>query len=414
MARPSPYPPELRERAVRMVAEIRPNYPTEWAAMKAVAAKLGIGAAETVRTWVRKAEVDSGQRPGVTSEEAAEIKRLRAENAELRRANEILKAASGFLRGRARPALETLVAFIDAHRQVFGVEPICRVLTSHGLKIATSTYYAAKNRAPSARSVRDAELKTQISRVHTDNFSVYGVRKVWRQLHREGIPAARCTVARLMRDLGLEGARRGKKVRTTIRDDGQDRAGDLLRRDFTASRPNERWVADFTYVATWSGIVYVAFVVDVFSRTIVGWSAATSKRAKLVLDALDMALWRRDRAGTPAGPGLVHHSDAGSQYTSFAFTAHLLEAGIDASIGTVGDALDNALMESQIGLYKTELIKPRKPWHGLADVELDTAEWVDWFNSQRLHSAIGDVPPHEHETNYYAQHQPQPAAGVNA
>ncbi|WP_425587768.1 IS3 family transposase [Streptomyces plumbiresistens] len=414
MARPSPYPAELRERAVRMVAEIRPNYPTEWAAMKAVAAKLGIGAVETVRTWVRKAEVDAGQRSGVTSDETAEIKRLKAENAELRRANEILKAASGFLCGRARPAVEALVAFIDAHRQVFGVEPICRVLTSHGLKIATSTYYAATNRAPSARSVRDDELKTQISRIHTDNFSVYGVRKVWRQLHREGIPVARCTVARLMHDLGLEGARRGKKIRTTIRDDGQERAADLLRRDFTASRPNERWVADFTYVATWSGIVYVAFVVDVFSRAIVGWSAATSKRAKLVLDALDMALWRRDRAGTPAGPGLVHHSDAGSQYTSFAFTAHLLDAGIDASIGTVGDALDNALMESQIGLYKTELIKPRKPWHGLSDVELATAEWVDWFNNQRLHTATGDIPPHEHETNYYAQHQPQPAAGVNA
>ncbi|MEU2266760.1 IS3 family transposase [Streptomyces olindensis] len=216
---------------------------------------------------------------------------------------------------------------------MFGVEPICRVLTSHGLKIATSTYYAAKNRTPSDRSVRDEELKTQISRVHADNFSVYGVRKVWRQLHREGIPVARCTVARLMRDLGLEGVRR---IRTTVRDDGQDRAGDLLRRDFTASRPNERWVADLTYVATWSGTVYVAFVVDVFSRAIVGWSAATSKRAKLVLDALDMALRRRDRAGTPAGPGLVHHSDAGSQYTSFAFTAHLIEAGIDASIGTVG------------------------------------------------------------------------------
>ncbi|MBQ1090692.1 IS3 family transposase [Streptomyces sp. B93] len=181
-----------------------------------------------------------------------------------------------------------------------------------------------------------------------------------------------------------------------------------------AVRQNERWVADFTYVATWSGIVYVAFVVDVFSRAIVGWSVATSKRAKLVLDALDMALWRRDRAGTPAGPGLVHHSDAGSQYTSFAFTAHLIEAGIDASIGTVGDALDNALMESQIGLYKTELIKPRRPWHGLADVELATAEWVDWFNNQRLHTAIGDIPPYEHETNHYAQHQPQPAAGVNA
>ncbi|MEV5308487.1 IS3 family transposase [Streptomyces diastaticus] len=414
MARPSPYPAELRERAVRMVAEIRPNYPTEWAAMKAVAAKLGIGAAETVRTWVRKAQVDAGHRPGVPSEEVAEIKRLKAENAELRRANEILRAASGFLRGRARPAVEALVAFIDEHRQVFGVEPICRVLTSHGLKIATSTYYAARKRAPSARSVRDAELKTQISRVHADNFSVYGVRKVWRQLHREGIPVARCTVARLMRDLGLQGVRRGRGIRTTVRDDGHDRADDLLERDFTALRPNERWVADFTYVATWSGIVYVAFVVDVFSRAIVGWSAATSKRAKLVLDALDMALWRRDRAGNPAGPGLIHHSDAGSQYTSFAFTAHLLEAGIDASIGTVGDALDNALMESQIGLYKTELIKPRKPWHGLPDVELATAEWVDWFNNQRLHTAIGSIPPHEHETNYYAQHQPQPAAGANA
>ncbi|MEU5505872.1 IS3 family transposase, partial [Streptomyces albidoflavus] len=403
MARPSPYPAELRERAVRMVAEIRPNYPTEWAAMKAVAAKLGIGAAETVRTWVRKAQVDAGHRPGVPSEEVAEIKRLKAENAELRRANEILRAASGFLRGRARPAVEALVAFIDEHRQVFGVEPICRILTSHGLKIATSTYYAARKRAPSARSVRDAELKTQISRVHADNFSVYGVRKVWRQLHREGIPVARCTVARLMRDLGLQGVRRGRGIRTTVRDDGHDRADDLLERDFTALRPNERWVADFTYVATWSGIVYVAFVVDVFSRAIVGWSAATSKRAKLVLDALDMALWRRDRAGNPAGPGLIHHSDAGSQYTSFAFTAHLLEAGIDASIGTVGDALDNALMESQIGLYKTELIKPRKPWHGLPDVELATAEWVDWFNNQRLHTAIGSIPPHEHETNYYAQ-----------
>ncbi|MDH6436013.1 putative transposase [Streptomyces sp. SAI-144] len=297
---------------------------------------------------------------------------------------------------------------------MFGVEPICRVLSGHGLKIATSTYYAAKNRTPSPRAVRDAELKAQISRVHADNYGVYGVRKVWRQLLREGTVVARCTVARLMRELDLQGARRGKKIRTTMRDDGHERAADLLNRDFTATRPNQRWVADFTHVMTWSGVVYVAFVVDVFSRAIVGWSAATSKRAKLVLDALDMALWRRDRAGTPAGPGLVHHSDAGSQYTSFAFTAHLLDAGIDASIGTVGDALDNALMESQIGLYKTELIKLRKPWHGLADVELATAEWVDWFNNQRLHTSIGDIPPHEHETNYYAQRQPQPAAGVNA
>jgi putative transposase len=260
-----------------------------------------------------------------------------------------------------------------------------------------------------------------------------------------------------MRDLGLEGARRGKKVRTTIRDDGQERAGDLLKRDFTASRPNERWVADFTYVATWSGIVYVAFVVAVFSRAVVGWSAATSKRAKLVLDALDMALWRRDHAGTPAGPGLVHHSGAGSHGGFNRSSQHLDCGGVmgrpagwmkeltgrspmkspgapslrreverefwreiakgllsEEAAAAVGDALDNALMESQIGLYKTELIKPRKPWHGLADVELATAEWVDWFNNQRLHTAIGDIPPHEHEINYYAQTQPQTAAGVNA
>lgn len=249
---------------------------------------------------------------------------------------------------------------------------------------------------PSARAVRDAQLKTQISRVHADNFGVYGVRKVWRQLHREDISVARCTVARLMRELGLRGVRRGRTVRTTIRDEGNGRAADLLQRDFTALGPNERWVADFTYVAAWSGIVYVAFVVDIYSRAIVGWSAATTKRAKLVLDALDMALWRRDRAGTPAGPGLIHHSDAGSQYTSFAFTAHLPDAGLDASIGTVGDALDNALVESQIGLYQTELIKPRMPWHGLADVELATAEWVSTGST-----TSGSTPPSEtfHLTN---------------
>ncbi|MFC7968935.1 IS3 family transposase [Streptomyces cinereoruber] len=261
---------------------------------------------------------------------------------------------------------------------MFGVEPICKVLTSHGLKIATSTYCAARERTLSARSVRDAELKTQISRVHADNYQ------------------------RLWDTEGLETAAPRR------------RTGGLLQRDVTTSRPNERWVADFTYVSTWSGTVYIAFVVDVFSWAIVGWSAAASKRAQLVLDALDMALWHRDRAGNPAGSGLLHHSDAGSQYTSFAFTAHLLEAGIDASIGTVGDALDNALMESQIGLCKTELIHPRKPWHGLPDVELAAAKWVDWFNNQRLHTAIGTIPPHEHETNHYAQHQSQPAAGANA
>ncbi|WP_424923504.1 IS3 family transposase [Actinomadura bangladeshensis] len=403
MARPSPYPPELRRRAVRMVAEVRPDYPSEWSAMKAVAAKLGVTSTETVRSWVRRAEVDAGARPGTTTEESAELKRLKRENAELRRANEILKAAAGFLRGRARPATQVLIAFIDAFRKVFGVEPICRVLSAHGTKIAPSTYYAAKSRPASARAVRDEWLKTEITRIFEANYRVYGARKVWRQLQREGHQVARCTVERLMRELGLHGARRGRKIRTTVRADGHERAADLLRRDFTATAPNRRWVADFTHVTTWAGVVYVAFVVDIFSRAIVGWAASTTKRTRLVLDALDMALWRRDRAGHPVGPGLVHHSDAGSQYTSFRFTTHLVDAGIDASIGTVGDALDNALMESTIGLYKTELIKPRGPWKNLTGLELATAEYVDWYNTTRLHGEIGHAPPDEYETLYYRQ-----------
>jgi putative transposase len=286
---------------------------------------------------------------------------------------------------------------------VFGVEPICRVLSEHGTKIAPSTYYAATSRPASARAERDAWLKTEITRIYTDNYRVYGARKVWRQLQREGHAVARCTVERLMRELGLRGARRGRKVRTTVRDDGHQRATDLLRRDFTASSPNRRWVADFTHVTTWAGVVYVAFVVDIFSRAVVGWLASTSKRTRLVLDALDMALWRRDRAGRPVTPGLVHHSDAGSQYTSFRFTTHLVDAGIDASIGTVGDALDNALMESAIGLYKTELIKPGGPWKNLTGVELATAEWVDWYNTTRLHGEIGHIPPDEYEALHYSQ-----------
>jgi len=305
------------------------------------------------------------------------------------------------------------VRFIDEHKGVFGVEPICRVLAQHGAPVAPSTYYAAKSRPASARAVRDARLKAEITRVWKENREVYGADKVWLELNRQGITVARCTTERLMRQLGLQGVRRGRKVRTTVPGKDGQRAGDLLNRDFTAPAPNRRWVADFTYVATWAGIVYVAFVVDIYSRAVVGWAAATHKRAKLVLDALQMALWRRDRDGRPAGPGLVHHSDAGSQYTSFAFTAHLIEAGIGASIGTVGDALDNALMESTIGLYKTELIKKQGPWRGLADVELATAGYVDWFNTRRLHTAIGGIPPAEHEAAYYAQNQPDPEAGSN-
>ncbi|MFH9821603.1 IS3 family transposase [Streptomyces sp. NPDC017230] len=405
MARPSPYPLELRRRAVRMVAEVRPEYDTEWAGMKAVAQKLGIGTTETLRKWVRQDQIDAGTRPGTTTEESAELKRLKKENAELKRANEILKAAAFFLRGRARPATHTLVAFIDEHKGRFGgVEPICRVLTMHDCKIAPATYYAHHKRrtAPSARTVRDGELKELIQHVYDSNYRVCGARKIWRELNRQGQAVARCTVERLMRELGITGAVRGKRVITTLPGGQTGRAPDLVDRDFVAGAPNRCWVADFTHVKTWAGVVHVAFVVDTFSRRIVGWSAATVKETVFVLDALEMAIWQRDRDQHPVQPGeLIHHSDAGSQYTSFRLAEHLDAAGIAASIGPVGDAYDNALMESTIGLFKTELIKPRRPWKTLSDVELATAEYVDWYNHRRLHGEIGHVPPVEYENNHY-------------
>jgi transposase InsO family protein len=283
------------------------------------------------------------------------------------------------------------------------------VLTAHDCSIHPSTYYAYKKRAPSVRSVRDAELTALIGDVHETNYGVYGVRKVWAELKRRGhTDVARCTVARLMRDAGLSGAVRGRKVRTTEPDPTATRAPDLLRRDFVATAPNRVWVADFTHVAAWARTVYVAFVVDTFSRRVVGWSAATNKRTDLVLSAFEMGLWQRDRTQHPVLHGeLIHHSDAGSQYTSFRLAAHLAREGTAGSIGTVGDALDNALMESTIGLYKTELIKPRGPWRTLAAVELATAEWIDWYNHTRLHGEIGHLPPAEYEAKHY-QGQPKP------
>ncbi|WP_438306644.1 IS3 family transposase (plasmid) [Streptomyces sp. HUAS TT11] len=407
MARPSRYPLELRRRAVRMVAEVRDDHPNETAALQAVTDKLGIGSRETLRNWVKQNEVDTGQRPGTTTEESAQLKALKKENAELKRANEILKAAAKFLRGRARPATHALVTFIDEYRDRFGgVEPICRTLTEHDCKIAPSTYYAYRKRlaTPSARAVRDTELKERIQKVYTSNYRVYGARKIWRELNRQGHEVARCTVERLMRELGIQGAVRGKRVITTIPGGQAERAPDLVDCDFVADAPNRCWVADFTHVKTWSATVYVAFVVDTFSRRIVGWSAATMKETVFVLDALEMALWQRDRDQRPVRSGeLIHHSDAGSQYTSFKLAEHLDAAGIAASIGSVGDAYDNALMESTIGLYKTELIKPQRPWKTLSQVELATAEYVDWYNHRRLHGEIGHVPPVEYEANYYTE-----------
>ncbi|MET9168093.1 IS3 family transposase [Streptomyces cellulosae] len=416
MARPSPYPLELRRRAVRMVAEVRPDYDTEWAAMNAVTSKLGIGTTETLRKWVRQDQIDAGTRPGTTSEESAELKGVKKENAELRRANEILKAAAFFLRGRARPATHALVAFIDEHRDRFGgVEPICRVLSAHDCKIAPATYYAHHKRrvTPSARTVRDAELKEHISKAFETNYRVYGARKIWRELNRQGRAVARCTVERLMRELGITGAVRGRRVITTLPGGQAERAPDLVDRDFVAGAPNRCWVTDFTHVKTWAGVVYVAFVVNTFSRRIVGWSAAAVKETVFVLDALEMALWQRDRDQRPVQPGeLVHHSDAGSQYTSLRLADHLDAAGIAASIGSVGDAYDNALMESTIGLFN-ELIKPRRPWKTLSDVELATAEYVNWYNHRRLHGEIGHVPPVEYENKHYlATAKPQVTPNV--
>jgi len=285
-------------------------------------------------------------------------------------------------------------AVVDAHREEFGVEPICRVLD-----LAPSSYYAVKacQRDPSPRAVRDRVLLGEIRRVYEANYGVYGARKVWWQLQREGIKVARCTVERLMAKSGLQGAVRGKKRRTTILDGQADRAPDLVERNFNASAPNWLWVSDFTYVASWSGVVYVAFTIDAFSRRIVGWKADTTMKTSLVLDTLEMALWAREHHGQPVPKGLIAHSDAGSQYTSFAVTQRLIDAGADPSIGSVGDGYDNALAESTIGLYKTELVNRRGPWKTLDQVELATLEWVDWYNHRRLHSACDRLPPVEFE-----------------
>ena len=287
-----------------------------------------------------------------------------------------------------------MIAYIDAHKERFGVEPICKQLP-----IAPSAYYAAKSRPPSARTTRDKALKPEIRRVHRDNFGVYGARKVWLQLGREGIPVARCTVARLMSDLGLRGVRRGAFKVTTTPDGRALRPADLVERDFRASRPNQLWVADITYVATWNGFVYVAFVTDVFSRRIVGWQVSRSLRSDLALDALEMALWARGKNAD----GLVHHSDRGSQYLSIRYSERLAEAGAVASVGSRGDSYDNALAETIIGLYKTEVIRRRGPWKSIDDVEFATLEWIDWFNNRRLLEPIGDIPPAEYEMLYWTE-----------
>ena len=292
-----------------------------------------------------------------------------------------------------------MIAFIDDHRGAHGVEPICKVLP-----IAPSTYraQAARRRDPAKlpdRTKRDAALMPEIARVFEENFRVYGVRKVWRQLKREGHDQARCTVARLMRGMGLQGVIRGKPVRTTISDKATPCPLDHVNRKFKAPRPNVLWVSDFTYVATWSGFVYVAFVIDAYARRIVGWRVSRTAQTGFVLDALEQAL--HERRPLHRG-GLVHHSDRGSQYVSIHYTERLAQAGIEPSVGSVGDSYDNALAESINGLYKAEVIHRRGPWRSLEAVEFATLEWVDWFNNRRLLEPIGNIPPAEAEALYYA------------
>ena len=293
-----------------------------------------------------------------------------------------------------------MVMYIDEYKHRFGVEPICRQLP-----IAPSTYYQHKavEREPERRSDRarrDEALKPEIRRVWEDNYRVYGVRKVWRQMNREGFAVSRCTVERLMRALGLSGVVRGRRTFTTVSDEALGRPEDHVDRQFQASRPNTLWVADLTCVATWRGFVYVAFIIDVFARRIVGWRVSKSLRTDITLDALEQALYDRD---VGEDSGLIHHSDRGVQYLSIRYTDRLAEAGILPSVGSVGDSYDNALAETINGLYKTEVIRQRGPWRGIEEVEYATLAWVDWFNHRRLLEPIGHVPPAEFEAAYYAQ-----------
>nr|WP_201266537.1 IS3 family transposase [Escherichia coli] len=395
MTKNTRFSPEVRQRAVRMVLESQGEYDSQWAAICSIAPKIGC-TPETLRVWVRQHERDTGSGDGgLTTAERQRLKELERENRELRRSNDILRQASAYFgEGGVRPPLEKMMPLLDKLREQYGVGPVCSEL-----HIAPSTYYHCQQQRHhpdkrSARAQHDDWLKREIQRVYDENHQVYGVRKVWRQLLREGIRVARCTVARLMAVMGLAGVLRGKKVRTTVSRKAVS-AGDRVNRQFVAERPDQLWVADFTYVSTWQGFVYVAFIIDVFAGCIVGWRVSSSMETTFVLDALEQALWARRPSGT------IHHSDKGSQYVSLAYTQRLKEAGLLASTGSTGDSYDNAMAESINGLYKAEVIH-RKSWKNRAEVELATLTWVDWYNNRRLLGRLGHTPPAEAEKAYYA------------
>nr|WP_172950921.1 IS3 family transposase [Escherichia coli] len=395
MTKNTRFSPEVRQRAVRMVLESQDEYDSQRAAICSIAPKTGC-TPETLRVWILQHERDTGGGDGgLTTAERQRLKELERENRELRRSNDILRQASAYFgEGGVRPPLEKIMPLLDKLREQYGVGPVCSEL-----HIAPSTYYHCQQQRHhpdkrSARAQRDDWLKREIQRVYDENHQVYGVRKVWRQLLREGIRVARCTVARLMAVMGLAGVLRGKKVRTTV-SRKTVAAGDRVNRQFVAERPDQLWVADFNYVSTWQGFVYVAFIIDVFAGYIVGWWVSSSMETTFMLDALEQALWARRPSGT------IHHSDKGSQYVSLAYMERLKEAKLLASTGSTGDSYDNAMAESINGLYKAEVIH-RKSWKNRAEVELATLTWVDWYNNRRLLGRLGHTPPAEAEKAYYA------------
>ncbi|MGP3951473.1 IS3 family transposase [Streptomyces sp. 7N604] len=387
MPAPRKYPDELRERAVR---EVR----TTGRPIAHVAKDLGIHK-EALRGWLRQAEADTGERDDrLTTAEREELRQLRKEVAGVEAGERHPQSGECAFCPGARPSTDEADQVIDSLKENgFGVGPVCRVL-----EWSESAYYARKKRPKSARQLRDEQLMPLIEQIHTESGGTYGARRITRALRRKGIDVARCTVERLMRELSLEGVIRGQRRRTTVPEPSAPHPPDLVDRDFTASRPDQLWVADMTYFRTWSGWAYVAFVLDVFSRTIVGWQVANHMRTELPLDALEVALWRRR---IKKDSGLIHHSDRGSQYVSIRYTDRLADIGASASVGSVADSYDNAMAEALKGNFKAELIEMQGPWRDVDQVERAIFQWVTWYNEERLHSALDYVPPAEYERDFW-------------